>query len=1443
APCKCSAVPSHTTHSRPTAMYIGQGAHKVCADVTARPVKPGRGLVAGVECLWGKKPVRKPPSNVVAPPRENVGVGDAAKPQFMMPDLQGIVSSFPWPRPQQTSSPDGPVESTTQRQKPRQPADISQFLVAAPVWELKQMRRLCHLTSLTYKMHLVTPRALRRKHALDLVTTSWACEVRTYEPSKTAIEIASEGDGMAMSMSEASALYIPGDPTSPEQPSTPAPSSSSPSLSLYEPAAADGQGSGLPPTTLHPATASADSGRAIPLSLLPADPPSPSGADPTAADASKAGAGIARRWQSTGEMVAALVMEAASAASSVAASATAAATSPLASAASSLYAGLASLPIASALGAGPLSSAPTAAAAVMAAAAKAAAAGVGGAVAALPGTPPSSKGSTASGAGSGGAGSLASTALPAAAAASSLAASLAAAAAGPAAIAAAPGSTSRLAAPVQSTTGSPACPSEWFVCDDPASAVRYFVIQGSDTFDHWKLNLTFDPVIFEDPGLGVKVHRGVYEAAQILYKRFLPMVYEHLDSSPCAKVCFTGHSIGGSLSTLLAFMYIRRGVLPPSSLATIYTYGAPAVFCEFSTPSPSSPATPGPTLPTRPTLPYHPKEVGLATVSTTRQPANSSSSSSSSSSSQGLAGLSPLTLLTVERSSAALDVDDPLTRPLRLRQQQQLLRSPQPLPSLTLTPTTMGVALANTSSSSGPGSSQGAGLVADPVCPCCCGAGEHGGDGAGLLAKLGLHMHSVRNVIMARDIVPRAFACDYSLVADILKGWGAGFKSHGGLLRPGRKHLYSFIGQLDCKAHTLGETWHGNGAWVSMGRSMVMQPDRWHWFAGSDTDHPLLPPGPNLWLISTPQQQQQQQQQGANLYSRLPSPSLTPTGLQQPGVSQGRGWRQAGPGLSSPSRDSFNAPALSPDGSPCLPPNPAPPMEPSWVHGGWAEEEEAGSPPPCPPAAALHPDQQVSKDGNDDNSDDSSCPSSTSATSSARTYQDSNQTGCHSHAISGNSQDSPAPQPSTTDIAAAAQPEPRASRQEASRQVAETQGAADLATSTAAPRSAQEVMWSLMDSPHPLDILADPGAYLERGSISRFHNPDNYTAALGRIIYHQRQVEGKVPSWVLSAYSRGLGLLAAEEAAEAELGQGQGQGRGWAGHGQECSGSGQQDQGQGQAVKVVIAERRQVIKAALRGLVEAAQPDLSPAEVDAFVAEVNKRMTMGSKQCVLAAVLCLSVLLQSFLGQPTRGFPAAGPAPGPPPPPDPAYPPYAHPRLATRTSPRSAAPAQLPPSVPLNILDPKTPAQAPPPLAPAQAPPPLAPAQAPPPPNPAQDPPPPPAQNPPPPPAQAPPPPPPAQAQPLPAAPGPAPPPQAPPGGRWLDWDTNGCLNLQHIGESMQRPLELCQWDDLEALPPVGKEYQQGYKLINDRLPKVRQRLHRAAEYRRGIDGRARNNA
>ncbi|KAJ9533772.1 hypothetical protein QJQ45_026852 [Haematococcus lacustris] len=341
------------------------------------------------------------------------------------------------------------------------------------------------------------------------------------------------------------------------------------------------------------------------------------------------------------------------------------------------------------------------------------------------------------------------------------------------------------------------------------------------------------------------------------------------------------------------------------------------------------------------------------------------------------------------------------------------------------------------------------------------------------------------------------------------------------------------------------------------------------------------------------------------------------------------------------------------------------------------------------------------------------------------------------------------------------------------------------------------------------------------------------------------------------------------------------------------SGSGQQeDEGQGQGEQEVIAERRQVIKAAFRALVEAARPDLNPAQVDAVVAQVNQRMTMGSMQCCLASVMDLTMLLQSFLGQPSPGFPAAGPAPCPPPPPDPACPPYSHPRLPTRRSPRSAAPpAQLPPPVQLDIEDPNLLPQSkaamdlltnasvqehmmrgphhrgirllPGEVAVFKQPSSAWPV---------------------------------AKLQQL---------EQVVNGMKWVSrqhygeergvavflgagnfsqggWKAGAvragfCKVVEqpsrpstdprpdrlvivdefrtsrvsssvharqpsHWGEQAA-PLELCHWKDLEALPPIGKEYRQGYKLVSDRLPKDRQRLHRAAEYRRGIEGRARNNA
>ncbi|KAJ9517893.1 hypothetical protein QJQ45_004177 [Haematococcus lacustris] len=62
----------------------------------------------------------------------------------------------------------------------------------------------------------------------------------------------------------------------------------------------------------------------------------------------------------------------------------------------------------------------------------------------------------------------------------------------------------------------------------------------------------------------------------------------------------------------------------------------------------------------------------------------------------------------------------------------------------------------------------------------------------------------------------------------------------------------------------------------------------------------------------------------------------------------------------------------------------------------------------------------------------------------------------------------------------------------------------------------------------------------------------------------------------------------------------------------------------------------------------------------------------------------------------------------------------------------------------------------------------------------------------------------------------------APQPGRWLDRDCNAALNMQRIGESRWRPLELCWWPDQGALPAKGKEYPGlGYKRVRDKPPKA----------------------
>lgn len=56
-----------------------------------------------------------------------------------------------------------------------------------------------------------------------------------------------------------------------------------------------------------------------------------------------------------------------------------------------------------------------------------------------------------------------------------------------------------------------------------------------------------------------------------------------------------------------------------------------------------------------------------------------------------------------------------------------------------------------------------------------------GGVPIGLLASLGLTDDHVVNVMMHKDIVPRAFVCDYTSVAGVLQQWWPSFRDHSTL--------------------------------------------------------------------------------------------------------------------------------------------------------------------------------------------------------------------------------------------------------------------------------------------------------------------------------------------------------------------------------------------------------------------------------------------------------------------------------------------------------------------------------------------------------------------------------------------------------------------------------------------------------------------------------------
>lgn len=214
-----------------------------------------------------------------------------------------------------------------------------------------------------------------------------------------------------------------------------------------------------------------------------------------------------------------------------------------------------------------------------------------------------------------------------------------------------------------------------------------------------------------------------------------------------------GHSLGGSLGTLLMMMYKHRGVLPQAAIAPVFTFGAPAIFCDGGCfkgdikgcgPLPASEAAKA--------VPADDTAAGIGTTA---------------------AGTGTTAVGTGTTAAPATSATEPVT-------DEQ-------------------------------------GQVKDK----------------GALQALGLEAGIVRNIFMNRDIVPRAFACDYTLVADLLRRVGDGFRDLDNLMGNGRVVMYFFVGKM-----------------------LILQPDRDHDFVHrNEMYHDMLPARPGLWVLRQPQEE------------------------------------------------------------------------------------------------------------------------------------------------------------------------------------------------------------------------------------------------------------------------------------------------------------------------------------------------------------------------------------------------------------------------------------------------------------------------------------------------------------------------------------------------------------------------------------------------------------
>lgn len=347
---------------------------------------------------------------------------------------------------------------------------------------------------------------------------------------------------------------------------------------------------------------------------------------------------------------------------------------------------------------------------------------------------------------------------------------------------------------------------------------------------------------------------------------------------------------------------------------------------------------------------------------------------------------------------------------------------------------------------------------------------------SGLLRTLGIPRDTVRNIILTHDIVPRAFACDYTPVAAMLRQV---FTQHLGLQCDDRSIMYHFVGRL-----------------------LVLQPDYdLSWVHEGEGQHPLLPPKAGLYELIEPDMLSRTRQLALSSMDALDSllasesqrkPSGTGASTSSGAVGGAGGgflpsaWLRrrtvaAGSNIShrsttTASDSTADATCSAVEGypSPC-----SLPLAATASLGRYAYWQSLSTSLPRTGARAdvstltLDIEAELGADFNALLSPFTDRGSVSGATAESVPASVAYSAGDAPQSVE-KSGDSPS----------------KAAKSSGSGSPSKMLGASMMPRTRNTLHHAELAM---LDTPHPLKVLADPGAYGDHGKISRFHHPDHYT--------------------------------------------------------------------------------------------------------------------------------------------------------------------------------------------------------------------------------------------------------------------------------------------------------------------------------------------------------------